>query len=205
MHAQRTALNTKVKKIFTIRVLGLPVWTRVFKVDFIVVSQQKTYHSLLWPSLARRISCSKSIPKMRFFSLSVHPAKIILERQSSQGGQRSSSLPSEGTWTLFLSPWLFINTIFIVEPNWCLLLLTYSHFSHFLAKLVTAIGLDPCNYSPHNFHRDSATFAFACNQQVWHFLIVFCLTTGSYSCKGDWKWYRLFLVSLKIWYCCTLL
>ena len=37
----------------------------------------------------------------------------------------------------------------------------YSHFSHFLAKLVTAIGLDPRNYSPHNFHRGGATFAFA--------------------------------------------
>ena len=35
----------------------------------------------------------------------------------------------------------------------------YSHFSHFLAKLVTAIGLDPRNYSPHNFHRGGATFA----------------------------------------------
>ena len=46
-------------------------------------------------------------------------------------------------------------------------------FFTFLAKLVTAIGLDPRNYSSHNFHCGSATFAFACNQQVWHFLIVF--------------------------------
>lgn len=39
--------------------------------------------------------------------------------------------------------------------------LTYSHFSKFLAKVITALGLDSRHYSPHSFCCGGATFAFA--------------------------------------------
>lgn len=42
-------------------------------------------------------------------------------------------------------------------------LITYYHFSKFLAKVVTALGLDTRAYSPHSFRHGSASFAFACN------------------------------------------
>ena len=54
--------------------------------------------------------------------------------------------------------------------------LTYSHFSKFLAKVITALDLDPRDYSPHSFRRGGATFAFAC--KVPAELIKF---------QGDWR------------------
>lgn len=39
--------------------------------------------------------------------------------------------------------------------------LTYSHFSKFLAKVITALGLDSRHYSPHSFRCGGATFAFS--------------------------------------------
>lgn len=100
MHVQSTALNTKVKNIITIRVLGLPVWTRVFKVDFIVVNQQKAITvsctcGLLWPDISHALSQYLKCDSLPVCTLG--KKLIILERQSSQGGQRSFSLPSEGT------------------------------------------------------------------------------------------------------------
>ena len=41
--------------------------------------------------------------------------------------------------------------------------ITYYHFSKFLAKVITALGLDTRAYSPHSFRHGSAPFAFACN------------------------------------------
>lgn len=54
--------------------------------------------------------------------------------------------------------------------------LTYSHFSKFLAKVITALGVDSRHYSLHSFRRDGATFTFA--SKVPAELIKF---------QGDWR------------------
>ena len=41
--------------------------------------------------------------------------------------------------------------------------ISYYHFSKFLAKVITALGLDTRAYSPHSFCHGGALFAFACN------------------------------------------
>ena len=40
--------------------------------------------------------------------------------------------------------------------------ITYSQFSHFLARSLTAIGADSSAFSPHSFRRGGATFTFDC-------------------------------------------
>ena len=54
--------------------------------------------------------------------------------------------------------------------------LTFSLFSSFLARVVTALGLDPQAYSPHSFRRGGATFAFECNVLAEHIKF-----------QGDWS------------------
>ena len=44
--------------------------------------------------------------------------------------------------------------------------ITYYHFSKFLAKVVTALGLDTRAYSPHSFRHGGASFAFAMFLQI---------------------------------------
>ena len=41
--------------------------------------------------------------------------------------------------------------------------ISYYHFSTFLAKVITALGLDTRAYSPHSSSHGGALFAFACN------------------------------------------
>ena len=41
--------------------------------------------------------------------------------------------------------------------------ISYYHFSKFLAKVITALGLHTRAYSPHSFRHGSAPFSFACN------------------------------------------
>ena len=38
--------------------------------------------------------------------------------------------------------------------------ITFSMFTSCLKRLISSIGLDPANYSPHSFRRGGATFAF---------------------------------------------
>ena len=54
--------------------------------------------------------------------------------------------------------------------------ITYSQFSHFLARSLTAIEVDSSAFSPHSFWRGGATFAFAFNWRSDTYLVYLEMT-----------------------------
>jgi hypothetical protein len=135
---------------------------------------------------------SPKVPSRSDLSFSAHGATLhIRATKTIQCFQRSLAIPLPAIPNSPLCPVTALNNHFrlnpvpaaqplfsfqAADPLRPLQPLTYSQFTSFLSKVISAIGLDPKLYSPHSFRRGGASFAFECS-----------IPAELIKLQGDWR------------------